>query len=352
MYNKNIQDTKLFIIEVSNFCVNKCEGCIYSLEDRKKNIFINNEDFTKIINFIKNYCNENNLIPHILIGTGETIVKEIFDYIDIIEKSFEKKIVELATTGKLPNFKENIENIEKKLTNTRLIIEFVLDGFQNKENIKNNIKNNIKYVNDKNLEIHTVLKTTDSYQENIINIVNNIKDFNLKYITLDYTFLKSMNKLMSLEDISEYFFKFNEEIKKENIKLINYLEDYKNNEIYQFSNFGFYINKNGKMDIRLEVPFGDLIINQENSNFDLNINIFENNDTFNYKRLKINEIKIYNKNKLLSKKIELCSKCQNNKNCSIFLVEKLMEKHKLKLEKDCLGGKKILDYFRKNIIDF
>lgn len=348
MLNKKIDKNKVFIIEISNYCINKCDGCIYTTAQRKDNFFMSINDFNIILNFIKEYSEKTNLDPHILLGTGEVLNEFTIDYINLIEDKFKnkKKTIEIATTARTNDFTNIIDNIINKINidKTRLIIEIVLDGFQKDIEEQKIINENINYCNIKNLEIHSVLKTSINYNNNIEKIVENIKNYNLKYITLDYVFLNNTKKIINFNSISDYFFNFDKLLKeKTNINLINYLEDYNYNGEYQYRNFGFYITKELNIETVIEVPFGDLIINKLNTDYSLNINL--KNDIYSVNKIQNLEKLIYLQNKLLSEKIDLCSSCLNKKTCCIFLVKKLMDCNNIKYENDCLGGKKILDYF-------
>lgn len=350
MFNKNKDKNKIFIIELSNYCINKCDGCIYTVSQRKDDFFMSYNNFDVILNFINDYCCKSNLNPHILLGTGEVLNELTINYIKMIENKFinEYKTIEIATTARGKDFKLIIEEILQNINRekTKIIIEIVLDGFQKNNEEKKIINDNIKICNDNNLEIHSVLKTSINYNENISKIINNIKDYDLKYITLDYVFLNNTKKLIKFDDISDYFLKFNNELKKQTkITLINYLEDYNYDKDYQYGNFGFYITKDLDIETVIEVPFGDIMINKLNTDFSLNINIKTNDLAIN--KIKAFEKTVFANNKILSYKIDLCKKCLNRKTCCIFLVKKLMDFNGVGYIQDCFGGKKILEYFKE-----
>lgn len=354
MYNKLFEQNKLFVIEVSNYCVNKCDGCIYTVAQRKDDFFMSLETFNNFLNFVDLYCC-NKLVPHILLGTGEVLNDLTINYINAIENKFknQNRTIEIATTGKVQDFKDIMDNILNTIdkNKTRIIIEFVLDGFEKNKESEELINKNIRYCNEHKIEIHSVLKTSINYTNNLDRIVENIKFYELEYITLDYVFLNNTKKILNFKDVSNFFFEFDKKlIEKTNIKLINYLEDYNYDGNYQYGNSGFYITKELLIDFIIEVPFGDLIINQLNSNFSLNINLYENQNLALNKINKMENI-IFNSNKIFSTSIELCKNCMSNKTCCISLVKKLMDFNKIEFIDDCLGGKKILDYFfnEKNI---
>lgn len=100
MYNKLIEKNKVFVIEVSNYCINKCDGCIYTISQRKDNFFMSINDFNTFLNFVNIYC-ENRLVPHILLGTGEVLNNFTIDYIKAIEDKFKNKnkTIEIVHNG-------------------------------------------------------------------------------------------------------------------------------------------------------------------------------------------------------------------------------------------------------------
>lgn len=353
MENFEYDKTKVYVIEVSNYCINKCDGCIYTIKQRQKNFFMDYKDFELILDFIKEYSDKNNSIPHILLGTGEVLNEFTIDYIEMIEKVFgnKEKTIEIATTGRVEDFEKIIDDINSKiLSNTHVIIEFVLDGMTKSPEQQSLINKNINYCIETGTDLHAVLKTSVNYLSNKNKIIENLKFYNLKKIALDYVFIKDTKKLIDFKDISNFFINFDKELKeKTNMEIVNYisdLSDFTENQNYLYSNFSFYITFNLDIDILLGVPFGDLIINKTNSDYHLNLNI-KNNKNIICNKIKTMENNIYIQNKINSESINLCNSCFHKKSCCIFLVKKVMERNNIEFNNDCLGGFKILKYFKE-----
>lgn len=370
MYNPE-ENNKLFIIEISNFCLNKCDGCIYTASQRKNNFFMGMNDFEKVINFIYEYCIHSKLKPHILLGTGEVINEHLKEYVFLIEKKFKniKKTIEIATTGKIENFKEIILDIRKGIEDikkTNLLIEFVLDGVEKNNDSKKLINKNIKICKDNQIEYHTILKISKNYDVNKELIINNINSYDIETIALDYSFLNNTKKVLDFNETTDFFLNFDNLLKnKSKVKIVNYLQDINENDYFLNEgeetevieenngvvkdnilrrNFGFYITTKLDLEPILELPLGDIIINKLNTNFSLDINL--NQDlSINLNKIKSLEKKTLLLNRLYVQKIDMCNSCSNNKNCNIFFVKHLMDYNNIEFKDDCLGGYKILKHF-------
>jgi len=353
----NTKEKKLFIIQLSTFCINNCDGCVYTKKERNNLSAFSIEEFENIIQKINYYCDKNNFIPWILLGTGEVFEFDLKTYINIILKYNKSSYIELATTGKNLKFYKEIDNIVEitKDTNIHFIIEFVLDIFNYTEKDLNEVNNQLDYCKKKKLEIHTVLKSSVNYKENLNIILEKLKKLKYKYFIFDYLFLdnKKSNKLMKLKDFIDFFFIAEKKLKDINKNCSSYILNGISTTDEKYSNFsyGYYIDNQQNLFYTFESPFGDFVVSPMNSNIKTILNFKEkfSNIQF-YNKLNINYLKIKNQNNNLIQEIDFCKKCQYNKMCPVYFINDLSKFNNIEFNKNyCLGGKQLLDIYEKNV---
>ncbi len=342
--------------EITNFCLNKCNGCVYNEKERNKKMSFPVDKYELIIKAFYEASSDNDIIIKTNLGPAETffISKEDFkQYIDISYKHFELNKTdynnlfsfEVNTTLKMKDFKEKfiylINLIEDKNIDYDFLLEFVFDPTLDEKSLRN-IKNNIELIsqytndfesNEKVQFVNVVAFTKQMYETNPELIIQNIKKYGIKRIDLQYIFIANYD-LPNFEDFYRYYL----ELKKYgDLYGITFQNDlYKDNGDHNENELRFQIKQDFKAYKAINNPFCDFIYTLEEP---LDFSLITEENVSDYRK-KIQKVFI---NHIINNKIKItdeeCLKCNSLKKCFPYYNLNLKKKYGFEHKKDkCFGN--------------
>lgn len=343
--------------EITNFCLNKCNGCVYDEQQRNKKMLFSFDKYDLILKAFYLASKDNDITIKTNLGPAETFFitnNDFKNYLDIsykhfnnfdIEKEHKLFSFEVNTTLKMKDFEDKFINlvnlIEERNINYDFLLEFVFDPTLNEKNIDDiNKKLELvsKYTNDfENKEkvqlVNVVAFTKQMYETKPEIIIQNIKKYNITRIDLQYIFIAEYD-LPPFEDFYNYYL----ELKKYGeIYGITFQNDlYKDDDYHNENEIRFQIKQDFKSYIAINNPFCDFIYKLEEP---LDFSLLENNNIDIY----VKKIQKFLINHIINNKIKIndseCLSCNSLKKCFPYYNLKLKKEYNMEHKKDkCFGN--------------
>lgn len=348
----DVSGVKILFIPLSTVCVNSCEGCIYTQEQRTNKDLLPLEDFKKYVNKFNDYCKKVGFNSHFIFGTGEVLAYNVTPYVEYIYQQNSESIIEISTTCAQKRFDETLDYLLelKNKYKAKMIIEVVYDMFTTEKKYQR-IKSNRQEIIKRDFDLHEIVKLSRIFVGKEQYLIDKLVDLGIKDVTIDYSFVydTSLDHILTLEEFHNYWFNFKDIAAKNGVDIVGPILGFQEMIISDrlIHKNSYYVDTDGKLYYMMELPYGDLPLKDPKQNKDFSITNLKEDKNL-YIELSKAENQTNLKNKLAAKKHPICSKCEFKDLCNPWMMQELSQYNGEEITREvCFGGKSLFKIYQE-----